>query len=231
MSSRVAYHRTDTGDEVEMRNMSNNLSYDNTYKNHRMDQHVSEIQYQAPPEPPYYPTNESDSLNSTLPSKVLTTLSSILAICLIALAIAQSRIQFMTLGYIYADTINIKHTIITAIIGLYATVVTIIVRYALQNSMILLTIRALNGRGRYMLKAKTWAYMSTGTGPLINGIPLILAGLTVTAIVTILPIIYVPGPYTADIVVFPTLENSISCWENKVHIKILVVYMDQYHQL
>jgi hypothetical protein len=80
--------------------------------------------------------------------------------------------------------------------------------------MILLTIRALNGRGRYMLKAKTWAYMSTGTGPLINGIPLILAGLTVTAIVTILPIIYVPGPYTADIVVFPTLENSISCWEN-----------------
>jgi hypothetical protein len=209
---RVSYRRRNTENEIELSSLNNAPSEDRSYEYHSQPQYT----YQPVPQPVYNSVTPSDNIKSTKWLKIKTLVASALAVLLTSVAITQSHMHYIPLGNSYTETVNRKASAIGAIVAIYAAIVTIIVRYCVSNVMILLTVYSLNTKGRYLLKARTWAYMITGKGPLYTAVPLFFAGLTATAIVGMLPVYYRGSNHSVNRSIISNTSELTSCWVNDV---------------
>ena len=150
-------------------------------------------------------------LHSTLRLKVYVILWSTLSFLLIALAAAQSSKYFITLGYAPVIVDNRRTAVTNAVVAVYGALTGIVTRLAVTKCMELISIKALSTNGRFLLAAKTWAYMAHANGKWYTIGPLFLAGLVGTAVIAILPTTILDAGHFVYLDVMPVLRPELNC--------------------
>ncbi|KAI1621796.1 hypothetical protein EDD37DRAFT_652157 [Exophiala viscosa] len=161
-----------------------------------------------------YDTKRVKAIQSTLGLKLNIVLSSVFSLSLMSLASAQSYMQFISLGYAAYAPDNSRTAAVNAVIAVYGAITGMATRMAVTKCLNLVSIKALTTNGKFIWGAKTWAYMSHANGPWYTLGPLFAAGLTATAVISILPAAVVDAGHYVHLQIAPNFQlNEISCMQ------------------